>query len=112
MTEKTENSNPPRPTGKNAEQDSEIAALKALVEQQGEMIAKLAAATAAPKPAANIGVIDNKEASKLVEAARSKKPKTYRALQDGTDLKQGFIRAGTVFSTTQPQGSWMELVED
>jgi hypothetical protein len=111
----------PRPTGKNAEQDAELAALTATVKAQADamaameerMNAMLAAqqqpAPSASKPAAL--TLNNDEAAKAVVAARSDKPKTYRALMDGTDITQGFIRAGTVFSTTQPQGSWMEEAE-
>ena len=52
------------------------------------------------------------QAKKEIEAAHSKEPKTYLALQNGVDFKQGFIPEGKKFTTTQPQGSWMELVED
>jgi len=93
----------PRPTGKNSEQDAEIAALKAQIETLTAMVTK------APKAA---GAPTSKAASEAVIAARSDKPKTYRALQAGTDLTQGYIPEGTVFTTTQPQGSWMEPVED
>ena len=118
----------PRPTGKNAEQDEQIAALtathEALVAQMAAMQEQMAGITAAlaksakapqtsaPVAAPAIGAIPNEEASKAVLAARSKEAKTYRALQEGTDINQGVIPAGALFSTTQPQGSWMELVED
>lgn len=113
-----------RPTGKNAEQDADIAAVMAtnemLTKQMAQMSEQMAAITAAlaangAAPAAKtkptLGIINNDEASKAVLAARAKEPKTYRATQDGTDLTQGFIPAGTVFTTTQPKGSWMEPVE-
>lgn len=117
----------PRPTGKNAEQDAEIAALtatsEALVEQmaamQEQMTALLAAVatggaapTAVATVAAPVKPLSGEEASKAVIAARSKEPKTYRALQDGTDLTQGIIKEGEGFTTTQPQGSWMQPVEE
>jgi len=102
MTEKTAETS--RPTGKNAAQDAELAALKAQIETLTAMVA----AQPKPKPFA---VLNNDEASKAVIAARSKEPKTYRALMDGTDLTQGFIPAGTIFTTTQPKGSWMEPVD-
>lgn len=96
----------PRPTGANARQNAEIEALKAQVELLTAMVGNIAPGRAT-KP-----IPDNDEASKAVLAARSPKPKTYRALMNGTDLAQGFIPAGTIFTTTQPQGSWMELIED
>jgi hypothetical protein len=95
----------PRPTGKNAEQDAEIARLTA------EVKALKAAQPAAPA-ARVVAALPPAEARKKVLAAFNKKPKTYRALQNGTDFVQGFIPEGAVFTTTQPQGSWMELVED
>jgi hypothetical protein len=95
-----------RPTGTNARQNAEIEALKAQVELLTAMVGNIAPGRAT-RP-----ILDNDEASKAVLAARSPKPKTYRALMDGTDLAQGFIPAGTIFTTTQPQGSWMELIED
>lgn len=104
----------PRPTGKNAEQDAELSALKAQVELMAEQKAAMTAAMSAPAAPARKAaplVVDNDEAAKAVLAARSDTPKTYRALQDGTDITQGFIPVGTVFSTTQPPGSWMEEVE-
>lgn len=93
------------PKAKQATGAAEIAALK----QQIEALTALVNSATKPKPA--LGVISNEEASAAVKAARSKTPKTYRALQNGTDLTQGFIPEGTVFTTTQPQGSWMEPVD-
>jgi hypothetical protein len=95
-----------RPTGTNARQNAEIEALKAQVEMLTAMLGNIARGRAT-KP-----IPSNEEASKAVLAARSPTPKTYRALMDGTDVAQGFIPAGTIFTTTQPQGSWMELIED
>jgi uncharacterized coiled-coil protein SlyX len=57
------------------------------------------------------GAVDPKEGRKTILAGHSKKPKTYRALENGTDFKQGFIARGTIFTTTQPQGEWMEEVK-
>lgn len=51
------------------------------------------------------------QAKKEIEAEHGE-PKTYIARSAGTDHKQGFIAEGQRFTTTQPQGSWMELVED
>lgn len=45
-----------------------------------------------------------------IKAARSSKPKTYRALEEGVDYRQGLIPAGKVFTTDQPKGAWMEEV--
>jgi hypothetical protein len=86
-----------------ADQSAEIEALKAKI-----------AALEAAKPAApvtTLAAINNDAASAAVLAARGKEPKTYRALADGTDINQGIIKEGEVFSTTQPQGSWMELID-
>lgn len=58
------------------------------------------------------GPVPPKEAREAVLAAHSEEPKTYLALQNGIDHKQGFIKEGQKFTTTQPQGEWMELVED
>ena len=53
-----------------------------------------------------------KQAREEILAAHSKEPKTYIALQNGIDHKDGFINEGRKFTTTQPQGSWMEEVDD
>lgn len=58
------------------------------------------------------GAVPPEKAREEVLAARSEEPKTYRALENGTDLKQGFVPKGAIFTTTQPKGSWMEPVED
>jgi hypothetical protein len=92
---------PTRPTGTNAEQNEKIAALEAKIE----------ALLAAQAPKRVVAALPPEEAIAAVLAARGE-PKTYRALMDGTDIKQGVVKAGEVFTTTQPQGSWMELVEE
>jgi hypothetical protein len=48
------------------------------------------------------------EARDEIEAKRGGKPKTYLALSAGTDYRQGFIPAGTTFTTDMPKGEWME----
>ena len=53
-----------------------------------------------------------KEGTKAILATHSKKPKTYRALENGVDHKQGFNPRGAIFATTQPKGEWMEEVEE
>lgn len=52
-----------------------------------------------------------KEAREQIEAARTGKMKTYRALEPGTDYRAGFIARNQKFTTDQPQGSWMEEVD-
>lgn len=92
-------------------------AMQALLDKVAELTATVEELKAAPPPPAPTaptilyGPTPPDVARKAVLARRSKKPKTYRALRDGTDLSQGYIKAGEVFSTCQPQGSWMELVE-
>jgi hypothetical protein len=92
----------------NAEQDAEIAGLKAQLDTLMKLVTVVAATKSGPPlsfPA------QGAEAIKLIKAARTKERKTYRALEEGTDYEQGIVKAGELFTTNQPQGEWMELVE-
>lgn len=105
MTEATKAQKP----NVNTKQDAEIEALKAEIAALKELLSTPPAPASAaskfkPMPTAE-------DAKKAVLAARSKRPRTYRALMDGVDIKQGIVKAGETFTTTQPQGSWMELVD-
>lgn len=64
-----------------------------------------------PAPVVRTGAVDPKVASEKVKASHGE-AKTYRATDDGTDHKEGFVPRGKTFTTTQPQGSWMEEVEE
>lgn len=92
----------------NEKQNAEIEALKAEVATLKELLTSqsIPARAAAPKP-----IPSAEQAREAVLKARSKKPRTYRALMDGVDIRQGIVKAGETFTTTQPQGSWMELVD-
>lgn len=93
------------------ELEAQIAELKELLAAQASAPAPQVIASGRRAFTVN-GPRPKAQAKAEVEAAHSKKVKTYIAVQNGTDFKQGFIPVGTVFSTTQPQGSWMEAVDD
>jgi hypothetical protein len=93
---------------KQPEPNAEIEALKAQIEELTKLVASQ---QPAPAPKRVVAAVPPEEARAAVLAARGE-PKTYLALMDGTDIKQGVVKAGEVFTTTQPQGSWMELVEE
>jgi hypothetical protein len=97
-----------RPTGTNSRQDAEIAQLKGQI----EALMKLIPATTAPAAKFTVtGEVPADVTRAQVEEAKTE-PTTYIALEDGTDLKQGFIKAGTRFTTTQPPAEWMQPVDD
>lgn len=87
-------------------QNNDLAALQAQVQ-----MLTTALAAGGKRMFKNPGPRDKAVGSKAVQEAHSEKLVTYRALENGIDHKQGFVPAGAIFSTTQPQGKWMEPVE-
>lgn len=93
-----------------------IAGAKILSEQEATLTPPFpATATGGPIPdhlpqPAVVSLEDDDDADGRPEG-HSKKAKTYRALEVGTDWKQGIIMQGEVFTTTQPKGTWMEEVK-
>ena len=102
MSEETKT---PRPTGKNAAQDAELAELRGMVQ------ALTAALAAGGKRVFKIDSEVPAEVTRAAFAENSTEPRSYLALEDGTDINQGYITAGTIFTTTQPPGRWMQPVD-